>query len=86
MREGSVTSSIRYRSRREGSASVSRIIAGMIVQTVSTHWASEINRQVYLFNIRDRSAYPTKDIIRIKIIIAWSWKKIKFDIIGEAAS
>jgi len=84
--EGSVTSSIRYKSRREGRASVRRMIAGTIVQIVSTHCASVIVRVVYLFNIRENMAYPTKDIIITKIIIAWSWKKIKLDMIGEVAS
>ena len=30
--------------------------------------------------------YPTKVVMRIKIIIAWSWKKINCSIRGEALS
>lgn len=50
---GCLISSIRYRIRREGKAKNRRIIAGRMVQMVSTSWASEIFKQVIEFIIRD---------------------------------
>jgi hypothetical protein len=62
------------------------VIAGKIVQMVSTSCASRIFRHEYLFIIRASIAYPTKVITIVNTNIAWSWKPINIDIMGEAAS
>ena len=49
VRDGLVSSSVRYRRRNEGNARNRRVIAGKIVQIVSTSWASIVNRDVNLF-------------------------------------
>jgi hypothetical protein len=54
VKEGSVTSSIKYSKRKEGRAKNKRIIAGKTVHTVSISWASKILLQMYLFNMRDK--------------------------------
>jgi hypothetical protein len=54
--DGCLSSSVRYRSRRDGSARNSSVTAGSTVQIVSTCWASVVNREVYLLNIRATSA------------------------------
>lgn len=47
-----------------------------MVQIVSTCWASVVNREVYLLNIRATSAYPTRVTTRVRTSKAWSWKAI----------
>ena len=67
---GFLTSSIKYKSRKEGKARQIRISAGRIVQIVSICWASSVLREE---NFLDRSAsmaYPTVVIISIRITIA----------------
>lgn len=54
VREGFLTSSMRYKRRREGRARKTRMIAGRIVQMVSICWASRMLRDL---NFLDRSAY-----------------------------
>ena len=72
VREGWLTSSIRYRSRRDGRARNRRVTAGRIVHTVSICCASRIVRQDSLFTRRLISAYPTMDVTSVRISIAWS--------------
>lgn len=40
VRDGFLASSVKYRSRNDGRARNSKIMAGKIVQTVSMYWAS----------------------------------------------
>jgi len=86
VREGFASSSLRYRSRSDGRARNSRVIAGRTVHTVSTSCASMVNREVYLFTSSVVRAYPTVVITRVRITRAWSWNEIICSIIGEAAS
>lgn len=50
--DGWFSSSVKYRRRSDGKAKNRRVIAGRIVQIVSTCWASVVNREVSLFSIR----------------------------------
>lgn len=54
--DGCLISSIKYRSRREGSAKNSRMIAGRIVQIVSISWASRMFRHVNFEERREKVA------------------------------
>lgn len=62
-------SSIRYRSRRDGMAMNTKMIAGAIVHVVSIICPSNINRLVCLFRIRVTIMYDTVMVI-IDIIIS----------------
>lgn len=73
---GFLTSSVRYRSRREGMARNRRMIAGIMVQIVSICWASIKYRLVNLFVITEIRAYVTTVITKVRIIRVWSWKEI----------
>ena len=86
MIDGFLTSSVKYNSRRDGSAKNTKIIAGTIVQIVSICCASIKYRLVRLFTIRTYIAYVTTDITRVRIISVWSWNEISWSIIGDAAS
>jgi hypothetical protein len=50
--DGWLSSSVRYRSRSEGRAKNSSVIAGRIVQMVSTCCASVVKREESLLNIK----------------------------------
>lgn len=58
----------------------------MIVQKISINWFCIINLLVILFNKIDVIEYEIIIVMDNKIIIAWSWKKIKCSIVGELAS
>lgn len=62
------------------------MIAGRIVQIVSIICASEMFREEKVLKIKASRAEPTKVMIRIKIVMAWSWNIMSCDIIGEDAS
>ena len=59
---GLFTSSIMYRSRRDGTASTTKISAGTMVQIVSIACASRMYRAVSLLRITDSIAKDTKVI------------------------
>lgn len=58
--------------RREGRAIKIRIIAGRIVQTISTSWASIVFVCVSFVVIINEMTYNTKALIKKTIIMAWS--------------
>jgi hypothetical protein len=64
--DGCLNSSVRYNSRREGSAKNRRVTAGRMVQIVSTCCASVVNREVCLFSISATNAYPTRVTTRVR--------------------
>lgn len=65
-------SSIIYRIRNDGSAIIIRIMAGRIVQIVSTAWASIVLVCVSLVVNMAEITYKTRELIRKTIINAWS--------------
>lgn len=69
---GLLISSIMYKIRKEGSAIVIRMIAGKIVQIVSTSWAFIVLVWVRLVVSMDEIVYNTNELIRNTIISAWS--------------
>ena len=82
----SIDSSSIYSSNNEGIAIWIKIIAGIIVQIHSIIWLSnrflltkELNNILTIIN-------PTKVIIKTKIILIKSCKKINSSIMGELAS
>ena len=82
----SIDSSSIYNNNNEGIAIWIKIIAGIIVQIHSIIWLSnrflltkELNNILTIIN-------PTKVIIKTKIILIKSCKKINSSIIGELAS
>lgn len=72
MRDGLLISSIIYRIRRDGRAIRIRMIAGRIVQIVSTSWASMVLVWVNLVVSIDEMIYNTRELIRNTIISVWS--------------
>jgi len=70
--EGFDNSSVKYSNRRDGRARNSKVMAGRTVHTVSTSWASIVNRELYLFTSRVTVAYPTTVITSVRITSAWS--------------
>lgn len=55
-----------------------------MVQITSINWFSRRKRLVSLLKNVVVRRYPTKTVIVIRIIIAWSWKKVNCSIRGEA--
>ena len=53
---GALTSSMRYKRRREGRARNRRVMAGRIVHTVSIAWASKVYRLVKEFRHKEMRA------------------------------
>lgn len=58
---------------------------GRIVQIISIFWLCKIILLLNLFINNVNIKYKIITVIIEIIIIAWSWKKIKFSIIGELA-
>lgn len=56
----------------EGSASINRIIAGIIVHKISSKWFSSAVRAVCLEMVTTVKPYPTNEVTRTPIIIAKS--------------
>jgi len=83
---GLFTSSSIYKSRKDGKAIKIKIIAGTTVQIISIVCPSSRNRLVIELKNNVAIIYPTKVVIKISTIIAWSWKKISCSIRGEALS
>ena len=83
---GSLISSNIYRSRKEGRAIKISTIAGSTVQIISIVCPSSRYRLVIELKNRVIIIYPTREVIKIRIIIVWSWKKINCSIRGEALS
>lgn len=65
-------SSIIYRMRRDGRAIVIRIMAGRIVQIVSTSWASIVLVWVKWVVSIEEIMYSTRELIMNTIIRVWS--------------
>lgn len=86
VKDGSLTSSVRYRMRRDGSAIRIKIIAGKMVQIVSISWASVMLVLVSFVVSVESRAYNTRKLIRDMAIKAWSWKVINSSITGDVAS
>jgi len=58
---------------------------GTIVQNNSKGWDSNKCWSKFKFVKVENKLYPTIEIIKIRIVIVWSWKKINCSIIGEQA-
>jgi len=82
----SIDSSSIYKSSREGMAIWIRITAGTIVQIHSIICLSNKFLLINELNIILNIIYPTNLIIKTKIILIKSCKKISSSIIGELAS
>ena len=63
-----------------------RIIAGKMVQIVSTSCASIVLMWVRLVVSITEMRYNTRELIRKTIINAWSWKCRSSSMIGDVAS
>lgn len=67
-----MTSSVRYRMRRDGRAIRTRIIVGKMVQIISISWASVILVLVSFVVSVENRAYKTRRLIKDRAIKAWS--------------
>lgn len=63
-----------------------RIMAGKMVQMVSTSWASMVLVCVNLVVSIRVMIYNTRELIKNTTIKAWSWKYSNSSIIGDVAS
>jgi len=63
-----------------------RRIAGRIVQIVSISCPSMTNLLNFFDSIKESTKWIVKIVIKIKIIIAWSWKNKMCSIEGEILS
>lgn len=86
VRDGLLISSIMYRIRRDGRAIMMRIMAGRIVQIVSTSCASIVLVWVRLVVSMSEMIYSTRELIRKTIIRVWSWKCNSSSMMGDVAS
>lgn len=64
---------------------INKIKVGATVQNNSKDWDSSIIKLILLFTIVLIILNLTIEIIKIKIVIAWLWKKINCSIKGELA-
>jgi len=71
---GVLVSSIRYKVFRDGRAMKINRKAGRIVQIVSISCPSIMNLLKLFPRIIEVTKYSVKTVIKIKMIIAWSWK------------
>jgi len=71
---GVFVSSIRYSVLRDGRAIKINRNAGRIVQIVSISCPSIINLLKFFPKVMEVTRYRVKIVIKIKIIMAWSWK------------
>jgi len=83
---GVFVSSIRYRVFREGIAMKISNTAGRMVQMVSISCPSMMNLLKVLPKVVDMVRYNVIMVIRIKIIMAWSWKNIICSIVIDVVS
>ena len=79
-------SSIRYRVFIDGKAMNKRSTAGSRVQMVSISWPSIMYLLNTLAAMAEMMTYIVKTVIRIRTIMAWSWKNSSCSMLGEAAS
>lgn len=86
VRDGLLISSIIYRIRRDGRAIMMRMMAGRIVQIVSTSCASIVLVWVRLVVSMSEMMYSTRELIRKTIIRVWSWKCSSSSMMGDVAS
>lgn len=86
VRDGLLISSIIYKIRRDGRAIMIRIMAGRIVQIVSTSCASIVLVWVRLVVSMSEMMYSTRELIRKTIIRVWSWKCSNSSMMGDVAS
>lgn len=86
VKDGSLTSSVMYRTRRDGRAIRIRITAGKMVQMVSISWASVMLVLVSFVVSVESRAYSTRRLIRDMAMKAWSWKVINSSMMGDVAS
>lgn len=70
---GFLTSSIRYKIRREGSARNTSTTAGRTVHTVSTVWAENLSELRWGFLMREIALTPTTDRMSLIMNRVWSW-------------
>jgi len=82
---GLYTSSKRYKRRIEGSPIKIKIKLGTIVQKSSSPCDSSICWSMFVLNKVEHRLNPTIEMIRIKIVRVWSWKKINCSIKGDEA-
>lgn len=82
---GLYTSSNRYNSRIDGSPIKIKINLGIIVQNNSNLWDSIICWSILVLNMVENKLNPTIEIIKIRIVNVWSWKKINCSMRGEEA-
>lgn len=83
---GDFVSSIRYKVFREGRAIKISSNAGRIVQIVSISCPSITNLLNFFLIISDKTRWIVRIVIKVKMIIAWSWKNIICSIAGEILS
>jgi hypothetical protein len=74
-----------YNKRIEGRPIKIKIKLGTIVQNSSSPWDSIMYWSILVLNIVENRLNPTMEIIRIKIVRVWSWKKISCSIRGDEA-
>lgn len=86
VRDGLLISSIMYKIRRDGRAIMMRIMAGRIVQIVSTSCASIVLVWVRLVVSMSEIIYSTRELMRKTIIRVWSWKCSSSSMMGDVAS
>lgn len=79
-------SSVRYRTLIEGIAMEIRINMGRIVHTISIVWFSSKNRWINWLDISLSVINRIRIVIKVKMIIAKSWKKIIKSYVGELES
>lgn len=79
-------SSIKYKVFKEGRAIKISMKAGKIVQIVSISCPSMVYLLYFFLIIKEVTKYKVKIVIKVKIIIAWSWKNRICSIDGEILS
>jgi len=82
---GLYTSSNKYKRRIEGIPIKINTKDGTIVQNNSKDWDSIKNLFKILLLIVEKRLKPTIQVMRIRIVIVWLWKKINCSIRGEEA-
>ena len=85
VRSGSLTSSMRYRIRRDGRASAIRTMAGRIVHTSSIACASTVLAVSFPVSVVVKR-YRTRLQMARATMRAWSWNCISSSMIGDEAS
>jgi len=83
---GVLVSSIKYRVFSEGIAMKISRTAGRIVQMVSISCPSIINLLKFFPMVVDNVKYNVIIVIKIKIIMAWSWKNMICSIVIDVVS